>query len=81
MLRAIKPCKEYLQMDNTNQSPLALILAAMRSTPAKVQTALEQMVLDVAEAEGFDYTHATAGRKAAFTRRVKEAVKAAGITL
>ena len=60
---------------------LALVLAAFNAAPSAQITAFGQMVVDVAKAQGLDYFTMSAGKKAAHTRRVKEAVKAAGITL
>jgi hypothetical protein len=60
---------------------LAAVLAAFNAAPASQITAFGQMVVDVAKAQGLDYFTMTAGKKAAHTRRVKEAIKAAGISL
>jgi hypothetical protein len=62
-------------------SALDLIRAAMKSAPSKKQSNLDKTVLLLAKEEGFDYEHETAGKKAAFTRKVKDAIKASGVTL
>jgi hypothetical protein len=67
--------------ETTTNDQLSAVLAAFNAAPASQVSAFGRMVLDVAKAQGVDYSALTAGRKAAFTRRVKEAMKTAGVTI
>jgi hypothetical protein len=62
-------------------SNLDKVLQALRTQPQATMSELGKLVIAAAKAEGFDYSNATAGKKAAFTRRVKDAVKSSGISL
>jgi hypothetical protein len=57
------------------------VLAAFHAQPQQTISAMDQMVRDVAAREGVDLASLTPGRKAVFTKRVKLAMKSAGITI
>jgi hypothetical protein len=60
-------------------SDLDKVLLAYRAQPQATVSASDSMVRSVAAAEGIDLASLTPGRKSAFTKRVKKAMKAAGI--
>lgn len=57
------------------------VIAAFHAQPQQTMSAMDKMTRSVASREGVDFDTLTPGKKAAFTRRVKLAVKTAGITL
>jgi hypothetical protein len=57
------------------------VMAALANRPTRQASKLEHMVRQVAVRQGINLDTLTAGKKAALTRQVKEACKAAGISL
>ena len=57
------------------------IMAAMSTTKVTAESALRTQTIAVCKAKGIDFDSLTAGKKARWTLRVKEAAKAAGVTL